>query len=245
MRCRVCATEINTGEARSDTFAAPPLKFVRLILSWAASYKPKRANATMIIAVFDIFLHGKVRRVIYVVPPKDLRKKGKIGMTRAKCLQHTWRKDSATMDSTGTRCHAGAGGDEFICGPPDGKADDLEQLVREAFNVKICERVGPGYLHRKVAWNTEGFSWTHDLKHTLAMAEAFGFDGKKTTRAREVARLGGSWLETGTHIGRSRHSNIGQWSEQHCIWDKTDRKRNAPRREQQDSCLVPRAQRGA
>ena len=52
IRCRLCATEVNTGESRSDTFAAtPPLKFVRLILSWAASYKPKRANASMIIAV--------------------------------------------------------------------------------------------------------------------------------------------------------------------------------------------------
>ena len=49
IRCRLCATEVNTGESRSDTFAAtPPLKFVRLILSWAASYKPKRANASMI-----------------------------------------------------------------------------------------------------------------------------------------------------------------------------------------------------
>ena len=82
IRCRLCATEVNTGESRSDTFAAtPPLKFVRLILSWAASYKPKRAKPSMIIAVFDIsvaFFHGKVRKVIYVVPPKDLRKKGKI-----------------------------------------------------------------------------------------------------------------------------------------------------------------------
>ena len=56
VQCRLCATEVNTGESRSDTFAAtPPLKFVRLILTWAASYKPKRANASMIIAVFDIF----------------------------------------------------------------------------------------------------------------------------------------------------------------------------------------------
>ena len=80
IRCRLCAKEVNTGESRSDTFAAtPPLKFVRLILSWAASYKPKRANASMIIAVFDIsvaFFHGKVRKVIYVVPPKDFRTKG-------------------------------------------------------------------------------------------------------------------------------------------------------------------------
>ena len=66
IRCRLCATEVNTGESRSDTFAAtPPLKFVRLILSRAASYKPKRANASMIIAVFDIsvaFFHGKCAR---------------------------------------------------------------------------------------------------------------------------------------------------------------------------------------
>ena len=57
------------------------LKFVRLILSWAASWKPKRANASMIIAVFDIsvpFFHGKVRKVMYVVLQKDLRKKVKI-----------------------------------------------------------------------------------------------------------------------------------------------------------------------
>ena len=44
-------------------------------MSWAASYKPKRADASMVIAVFDIsvaFFHGN-----YVVP-QDLRKKGKI-----------------------------------------------------------------------------------------------------------------------------------------------------------------------
>ena len=79
IRRRLCATEVNTGESRSDTFAAtPPLKFVRLILSWAANYNPKRANASMIIAVFDIsvaLFHGQVRTVIYVVPPNDIRKK--------------------------------------------------------------------------------------------------------------------------------------------------------------------------
>ena len=59
--------------------------------------------------------------------------------------------------------------------------------MREVFKVKICERIGPGFLtsveflHRKVAWNAEGFSWTHDPKHThtLAMADGFGFNGKK------------------------------------------------------------------
>ena len=63
-------------------------------------------------------------------------------------------------------------GDDFIFGIPDDRADDLEQLMREVFKVKICECIGTGFLtaveflHRKVAWNAEGFSWTHDPKHT-------------------------------------------------------------------------------
>ena len=73
--------------------------------------------------------------------------------------------------------------DDFIKGIPDDRADDLEQLMREVFKVKICERIGPGFLtseeflHKKVGWNAEGFSWTHDPKHTLA--GGFGFNGKK------------------------------------------------------------------
>ena len=35
------------------------------------------------------------------------------------------------------------------------------------------------FLHRKVGWNAEGFSWTHYPKHTLATADGFGFNGKK------------------------------------------------------------------
>ena len=35
------------------------------------------------------------------------------------------------------------------------------------------------FLHRKVGWNAESFSLTHDPKHTLAMADGFGFNGKK------------------------------------------------------------------
>ena len=94
----------------------PPLKFVRLILSWAASYKPKRANASMIIAVFDIsvaFFHGNVRKVINVVPPKTFARRGRSGdcsrvstelVTRVKCLRPTWRKDSTIMAVREMRC---------------------------------------------------------------------------------------------------------------------------------------------
>ena len=76
-------------------------------------------------------------------------------------------------------------GDDFIFGLPDSVADDLDHVMREVFEVKICERVGPGFLsavellRKKVAWHADCFSYTHDPKHTLAMAAAFGLDGKK------------------------------------------------------------------
>ena len=171
IRCRLCATEVNTSESRSDTFAAtPPLKFVRLILSWAASNKPKRANASMIITVFDIsmaFFHVKVRKVIYVVPPKDLRKEEKIwrllkslyGTRDASQVFATYVEEGlndhgfqrnavvpclywgATLEALGVHWR-----DDFIFGIPDNRADDLEQMMREVFKVKICERIGPGFL---------------------------------------------------------------------------------------------------
>ena len=83
----------------------------------------------------------------------------------------------ATLEALGVHW-----GDDFIFSIPHDRADGLEQLMREVFKVKICERIRPGFLtslHRKVAWNAEGFSWTHDPKQTLAMADGFGFFGKK------------------------------------------------------------------
>ena len=64
-------------------------------------------------------------------------------------------------------------------------ASDLEQLMREVYKVKICERIFPGsltaveFLHRKLVWNAEGLFWTHDPKHILAMADRFDFNDKK------------------------------------------------------------------
>ena len=58
--------------------------------------------------------------------------------------------------------------------------------MRETFRVRACERVDPGFLikveilSRKVAWNVEDFFWIYDPKHTLALADEFGFVGKQT-----------------------------------------------------------------
>ena len=116
----------------------------------------------MIIVVFDIlvaFFHGKVvkvRKVIYVVPPKDVRKKWKIwrllnslyGTCDASQVFATYVEEG--LNEHGFQRNAvvpclywgamlEAWRDDFIFGIPDDMADDLERLVREVFMVKICD----------------------------------------------------------------------------------------------------------
>ena len=104
IRCRWCATEVNTFEPRSDTFAAtPPLKCVRLILSWAASYKPKRANVSMIIAVFDIsvaFFHGDLRDAT-----EEPSQEGEDLETAQESLRNSLRKSSVCAERGGRTKH--------------------------------------------------------------------------------------------------------------------------------------------
>ena len=75
--------------------------------------------------------------------------------------------------------------DGFIPAISGVRANDLEQLTRETFRVRVCERVDLGFLttveilRRRVAWHAEDFFWIYDLKHTLALADEFGFVGKK------------------------------------------------------------------
>ena len=68
-------------------------------------------------------------------------------------------------------------GDGFIPAISGVRANDLEQLMREAFRVKVCERVVPGttveILRRKVACNAEDFFSIYDPIHTLALADEF------------------------------------------------------------------------
>ena len=76
-------------------------------------------------------------------------------------------------------------GDGFIPAISDDRANDVEQLMRESFKVKICDHVDSGFLttaeilRRKVAWNAEDFFWIYDPTHTLALADEFGFVGMK------------------------------------------------------------------
>ena len=123
--------------------------------------------------------------------------------------------------------------------------------------VKICERVGPGFLtavkflHRKVAWNAEGFSWTHDPKHTLTLADGFGFNGKKQL---EQTKWNVSVTPGSKTVGKGLRDGADSMDEEEtqqykslvgtlCTLDRTDEKRNTQRKKQRDSCPVPRASR--
>ena len=104
---------------------------------------------------------------------------------RVKCLQHTWRKVptkclqkdalvpwwywKATLKTCSVYWRDG-----FIPAISGVRANDFEQLMRETFRVRACERVDRGFLttvefvRRKVAWNAQDFFWIYDPTHTLA-----------------------------------------------------------------------------
>ena len=137
----------------------------------------------------------------YVVPPKNLRRKQKIrSLLKNRCHiretshvfatnveedpnEHGHQKDAlvpwwywkATLKTCCVYWEDG-----FISAISRVRANDLEQLMREAYRVKICERVDPEFLttvefmHRKAAWNAEDFFWIYDPIHTLALADEFG-----------------------------------------------------------------------
>ena len=141
-----------------------------------------------------------------MVTPKDLRRTRKIcSLLKNRCgirdtsqvlatyvkegpNEHGLQKDAlvpwwcwkATLKTCGVYWRDG-----FILAILGVRTNDLEQLMRVTFRVRVCERVGPGFLitvefmRRKVAWNAEDFFRIFDPTHTLALPDEFGFVGKK------------------------------------------------------------------
>ena len=75
--------------------------------------------------------------------------------------------------------------------------------MREVFKVKIVNAsalvflTSVEFLHKKVGWNAEGSSWTHDPEYTLAMADGFRFNGKKQIDQTKLKSHCGTWVENG------------------------------------------------
>ena len=120
----------------------------------------------------------------FVVPPKDLRRKQQTwSLLKNRCgirntsqvfakhveegpNEHGLRRNAlvprwfskATLKTCGVRWT-----DSFTPAISGVRANDLEQLMRYAFRVRVSQRVDPGFLttveilRRKVAWNAEDF----------------------------------------------------------------------------------------
>ena len=123
--------------------------------------------------------------------------------------------------------------------------------MREAFRVSVCERVVLGFLttveilRRKVAWNAEDFSWSYDPIHTLALADEFGFVGKKQLEQTKniLVALGSKTMNKGLHNGADV---LDERETQQCrslIGTALNVGQDRPetqRMNQRDSCLIPR-----
>ncbi len=73
---RLCAREFAAGDDRDDLFAAtPPLMATKLLISECASQQPgKGEKRLMILDVKRAFLHGRMKRSVYIrLPPEDPR----------------------------------------------------------------------------------------------------------------------------------------------------------------------------
>ena len=116
--------------------------------------------------------------------------------------------------------------------------------MRETFRVRVCERVDPGFfttveiMRRKVARNAEDFFWINDPTHALALADEFGFVGKKQPEQTKsiLVTLGSKTMNKGL---RDSADVLDERETQQCR-SLSDQKHNTQQKNQRDSCLIPR-----
>ena len=133
--CRLCATEVNMGEPRSDTCAAT----LWLCLTFRErSFHRESAQGDLRSAIRRTFARRR-RSGGWSRVSTEL-------VTQVKCLRRTWEEGlndhgfpekmrwcrvcigGAMLEALGVHW-----GDDFIFGIPDERADDLEQMMREVF----------------------------------------------------------------------------------------------------------------
>ena len=205
---------------------------------WSSGYfepHPRQRSLQRVLLVNASFADLKAWRnrdtiSFYEVTPKDLRRKRKIWrLLKNRCgtrdtsqvfvtyvqedlNEHGLQKDAlvpwcywkATLKTCGV-CR----GDSFIPVISGVRANDLEQLIRETFRVRACERVDPGSLKtveifcRKVAWNVEDFFWIYDPIHALALADEFGLVGMRHLEQTQsiLVTPGSKTMNKGLHDG--------------------------------------------
>ena len=249
VRSRCVAQEINNGP-RDDVYAGtPPLKAHRIVLSSAATRRPGSPNHTKLVARYDVsvaFFHAKGTGGIAVIPPKDVYdgehlwylNKAMNGTREASKQWTQYVIDSTTAGGfqvvksvpglyfhpewmVTLSCH----GDDFLAEGEGADLDKLDELMKQHFEVKILDRIGPAeyggqvaeglHLHRRIAWvesPVRGFTWEADPKYAPQIIKDLGLENAKGQRCRCSMQQGHRErrLQGGDSLGCRWHSAVSE-----------------------------------
>ena len=83
VRSQLVAQELAMWDAREDVHAeTPPLKLMRILVSNAATKKPRNPARPRKIALYNVsvaFMHAPIQDAIAIVPPVEIREEGVLG----------------------------------------------------------------------------------------------------------------------------------------------------------------------
>jgi hypothetical protein len=191
-------------QARDDVFAgAPPLKFVRLALVLAATFRNRRKVYLIgLWGISNASCRAEMGEDACAVPPsggeephvaRHLRKALYGTRGTSKLLQHTIRMlVTVVFYRVQKGIYIAVHGDDFMAVEALEDLRWLNEIPEAKFEVKRSPFVGPAeaggeatsghFLNRTVSWTEKGFHWESDAKHARTAVEAYG----KLPAAREI-----------------------------------------------------------
>ena len=172
VRSRCVAMEFNQYD-RLDTYTAtPPLKFIKMIISRAATFRRRGSTEwTRVLGLYDIvtaFWHADLPldEPITVIPPRGEELPGILwqmlkamyGTRRAsqlflefmvkvfmKCGYQVLKTSRQIFYSVQYDSLAGLWGDDILAEAEDEGLDHLDAIIKQLCNIKVLPRVGPGH----------------------------------------------------------------------------------------------------
>lgn len=207
IRSRLVCQEV-AYTIRYDVFAAAlEIKSVRIIISVCAS-KPNAQDRQL--ARYDMsvaFFHATMDEEVYCSPPAEanvppgfcwMLLRAFYGTRRASTL---WQEKYTEVLLANGFCRGSAvpvifysesldvtiavHGDDFLAEGRPGCLDQLDDIMKKNFLVKILNRLGPNastqatFLNRTICWSAEGFTLEADEKHARLLIEALGMHKAK------------------------------------------------------------------
>ena len=177
VRCRLVAQELAMWDAREDVHAGtPPLKLMRILVSNAATKKPRNPARPRKLAVYDVsvaFMHAPIQDQIAIVPSVELREDGIVwellqAINGTRKASASWgAKVTGTFEDAGVRVarivpnffiddeHDGEAmvhGDDFLCEGDDEAIGRFDEVIMGNYEAKRMGKIGPGEQHREISF---------------------------------------------------------------------------------------------